>query len=160
MVDVQPSASHSNTPVPLSLSRKATMACKVAAFSPVRKVLLRIVMILSLCRPMASFQYTLTSVSRQIQPRHVKEVPHSWHTRRALTTKPGKVYRWWPLASSSSSSSSQDKDFPNILPSSLASPRAEDSPWTDPQLRERRLELMERSSLNARQRNKHNRYVQ
>jgi hypothetical protein len=141
------SASHSNLcSIFIVTEGQHTMACTVAAFSPVRKVLLPLVMLLSLCRPTTSFQYTLTSVSRKIQ-------------QRAQTTNSGKTYRWWPLASSSSSSSSssQETDSLNILPSSLASRRAEDSPWTDPQLRERRLELMERSSLNARQRNKHNR---
>jgi hypothetical protein len=144
------SASHSN----ITESYSLTMACKVATWSPVHRVILPFVMLLSLSRSVSSFQYTLTSASRQIQPKYTALVP-----RRELTTKSGKVYRWWPLASSSDSSS-QETDSPNsrnILPSSLASPRAEDSPWTDPQLRERRLELMERSSLNARQRNKHNR---
>jgi tRNA (guanine-N7-)-methyltransferase len=44
------------------------------------------------------------------------------------------------------------------LPSALASANPADSPWTDPELRERRKELMERS--NSRQRNKHNRFRQ
>lgn len=152
-----------------SITRKNTMACTTVAtalYSPVHRVLLPIVMLLSICRPAASFQYAaLTSVSRKIQPRHSALVtPYSWHSRREQTTNsrtgaPGaKQYRWWPpLTSSSSSSSSQETDSPPaILPSALAAPRAEDSPWTDPQLAERRKELRERTT-NARERNKHNR---
>jgi hypothetical protein len=128
---------------------KATMACtlSLAAHSPVRRVvLLRIVMILCLCRPMTSFQCTaLNSVSRRIQPRHAKVVPYSFASVSACR----------PLSSSSSSSSSQETEVPETSTLESPSRTVADSPWTDPALHERRKELQENS--NSRQRNKHNR---
>jgi hypothetical protein len=99
--------------------RRGTMVCAVTDRSSFRRVVLRIVMILSLCHPVACFQYTLTSVLRRTQPRHAKIVPYSF----ASACRP----------LSSSSSSSQETESSETA---SASAKAE-SPWTGPELQER-----------------------